>query len=98
MAVEFLSRKSPVVAGNVHVQLRVGVEHRHHLVYQGRSIVHYVDAKAGMTNQHFLEEKWTRQTRAVLWGAEVCSAGRALTHVDADRNVQLFGQSEIRLQ
>jgi hypothetical protein len=48
-----------------------------------------------MADEHLFKQKRAGQPSAVLGRKQVGCARRALPHVDSNRDIQLFGQSEV---
>ena len=61
--------------------------------------MHHVDTELGVPNEHVFQEQWIAHADAILRIAfDVWTTGRAFSHVEADRDVEFFSQSEIGLQ
>jgi hypothetical protein len=58
--------------------------------------MHDVDAKPGMSNEHFLETEWAVQAGAVTIETQIGRSHRSSADVDADGDVELFRQRPVR--
>lgn len=65
LPVKMRSRNPPVIPGDVHVHLRMREEQRNHLVNQWRAVMHHVEAKLGMSNQHLFKLQGAGEPGAV---------------------------------
>ena len=96
MTVELRAGVQPVVAGDVDVQVGMGEQHRDHLVHQRRAVVHGIHPQPLVSDEDVLQQKRAPQPHAISRGPQdVDAAGRTLSHVYPDRDVQLLGQREI---
>ncbi len=97
LSVEVRTGLCPVVAGDVDVDLGVSEQDRDHLVDQMGAVVHHIQPQSRVPDQHFFQLQGAGQLRSIAGRGLVGAARRSLPEMDTDRDVQFFGEREVRL-